>query len=61
MDTHQGLWAAASLMCLSFGCTGANPDARISVITNDVLSPRYRFANSVMQPRMLGVGAQVRW
>jgi hypothetical protein len=38
-----------------------NSDARISTITNDVLSPRYRFANSVMQPRMVGVGAQVRW
>jgi hypothetical protein len=38
-----------------------NSDALISVVSNNVLNSRYRFANSVMQPRMMGVGAQVKW
>lgn len=38
-----------------------NSDAMISVITNNVLSSSYRYANSIMQPRMIGVGAQVKW
>ncbi|MBS1816766.1 MAG: TonB-dependent receptor [Acidobacteria bacterium] len=38
-----------------------NSDAIISYVTNNVLSSSYRYANSVMQPRMLGVGAQVKW
>jgi len=42
-----------------------NSDAVISVPTggvgNNVLSPSYRFANSVMQPTIMGVGANVRW
>jgi hypothetical protein len=28
---------------------------------NNVLSTSYRYANSIMQPRMVGVGAQVKW
>jgi hypothetical protein len=38
-----------------------NSSAMISVVTNNALSPSYRYANSIMQPRMLGVGVQVRW
>ena len=38
-----------------------NSDAIISTVTNNVLSGSYGFANSVMQPRMIGVGAQVKW
>jgi carboxypeptidase family protein len=38
-----------------------NSDAIISTVTNNLLSGSNGFANSVMQPRMIGVGAQVRW
>jgi hypothetical protein len=38
-----------------------NSPAMISVVTNNVLSSSYRYANSIMQPRMVGVGAQVKW
>ncbi len=38
-----------------------NSDAMISVVTNNALSSSYRYANSIMQPRMFGVGAQVKW
>ena len=38
-----------------------NSDAMISVVTNNTLSTSYRYANSIMQPRMMGVGAQVKW
>jgi hypothetical protein len=38
-----------------------NSDAIISTISSNTLSTSYRYANSVMQPRMLGVGAQVKW
>jgi len=38
-----------------------NSDAIISTVTNNVLSSSVGFANSVMQPRMLGIGAQVKW
>jgi hypothetical protein len=38
-----------------------NSDARISLVTSNVLSGSYRYANSVMQPRMIGVGAQLKW
>jgi hypothetical protein len=42
-----------------------NSDAVISVSTggvgNNVLSSNYLYANSVMQPRILGVGASVKW
>ena len=38
-----------------------NSDAIISTVTNNVLSSSVGFANSVMQPRMIGVGAQVKW
>jgi hypothetical protein len=42
-----------------------NSDAVISVTTggvgNNVLSPNYLFANSVMQPTIVGVGASVKW
>jgi hypothetical protein len=38
-----------------------NSDAIISTVTNNVLSSSVGFANSVMQPRMIGLGAQVKW
>ncbi|MDR1990866.1 MAG: carboxypeptidase regulatory-like domain-containing protein [Acidobacteriaceae bacterium] len=38
-----------------------NSDAIISTISSNILASTYRFANSVMQPRMMGVGAQVKW
>ena len=38
-----------------------NSDAIISTVTNNLLSGSNGFANSVMQPRMIGVGAQVKW
>ena len=38
-----------------------NSDARISVVSNNVLNSSYGFANSVMQPLIMGVGAQVKW
>jgi hypothetical protein len=38
-----------------------NSAAMISTTTNNVLSSSYRYANSIMQPRMIGVGAQVKW
>ena len=33
----------------------------ISTVTNNRLSTSYQYANSIMQPRMVGVGAQVKW
>jgi hypothetical protein len=38
-----------------------NSAAMISTVSNNVLSSSYRYANSLMQPRMVGVGAQVKW
>ena len=38
-----------------------NSDAIISYVSKNRLSSSYGFANSVMQPRMMGVGAQVKW
>jgi len=38
-----------------------NSAAMISTVTNNHLSTSYQYANSIMQPRMFGVGAQVRW
>ena len=38
-----------------------NSPAMISTLSNNVLSSSYRYANSIMQPRMIGVGAQVKW
>jgi len=38
-----------------------NSSAMISTVSNNVLSTSYRYANSIMQPRMIGVGAQVKW
>jgi hypothetical protein len=38
-----------------------NSHAMISTVTNNALSTSYRYANSIMQPRMVGVGAQVKW
>jgi len=38
-----------------------NSDAIISTVSNNVLSSSVGFANSVMQPRMIGLGAQVKW
>jgi hypothetical protein len=38
-----------------------NSDAIISTISANALSSSYRYANSIMQPRMIGVGAQVKW
>jgi hypothetical protein len=38
-----------------------NSAAMISTVTNNALSTSYRYANSIMQPRMIGVGAQVKW
>jgi carboxypeptidase family protein len=38
-----------------------NSDAIISYVSTSVLSSSYGFANSVMQPRMIGLGAQVKW
>ena len=38
-----------------------NSDAIISTVTNNQLSSSYRYANSIMQPRMMGVGLQVKW
>jgi hypothetical protein len=38
-----------------------NSDAIISYVSTSALSSSYLFANSVMQPRMIGVSAQVKW
>ena len=38
-----------------------NSAAMISTVTNNRLSTSYQYANSIMQPRMVGVGAQVNW
>ena len=38
-----------------------NSHAMISTVSNNVLSTSYRYVNSLMQPRMFGVGAQVKW
>jgi len=38
-----------------------NSAAMISTVSNNRLSTSYQYANSIMQPRMFGVGAQVRW
>lgn len=38
-----------------------NSDAIISYQSQSILSPAYLAPNSIMQPRMVGVGATVRW
>jgi hypothetical protein len=38
-----------------------NSDAIVSYVTTNTLSSSYGYANSILQPRMIGVGAQVRW
>ena len=38
-----------------------NSAAMISTVSNNALSTSYQFANSIMQPRMVGIGAQVKW
>jgi hypothetical protein len=38
-----------------------NTDAIISYLSTNSLASTYLFANSVMQPRMIGVSAQVKW
>jgi hypothetical protein len=38
-----------------------NSSAMISTVSQNVLSTSYHYANSIMQPRMMGVGAQVKW
>jgi hypothetical protein len=38
-----------------------NSDAIISYVSTSALSSSYLYANSVMQPRMIGVSAQVKW
>jgi hypothetical protein len=38
-----------------------NSDAIISYQSTSILSPAYLAPNSIMQPRMIGVGATVRW
>jgi hypothetical protein len=38
-----------------------NSDAIISYQSMSILSAQYLAPNSIMQPRMIGVGAQVRW
>jgi hypothetical protein len=38
-----------------------NSDAIISYQSTNALSPQYLAPNSIMQPRMIGVGAQVKW
>jgi hypothetical protein len=38
-----------------------NSDAIISYITTNSLSSSFLHPNSIMQPRMIGIGAQVRW
>ena len=38
-----------------------NSDAIISYQSTNVLSAQYLAPNTIMQPRMIGVGAKVRW
>jgi hypothetical protein len=38
-----------------------NSDAIISYQSTNILSDAYLAPNSIMQPRMVGVGATVRW
>jgi hypothetical protein len=38
-----------------------NSDAIISYQSTNILSGQYLAPNSIMQPRMIGVGATVRW
>lgn len=38
-----------------------NSDAIISYVSTNALSSSFLYANSIMQPRMIGVGAQVKW
>lgn len=38
-----------------------NSDPIISYVSRSVLSSSYGFANSVLQPRIIGVGAQGKW
>jgi hypothetical protein len=38
-----------------------NSDAIISYQSVNVLSGAYEAPNSIMQPRMIGIGAQVKW
>jgi hypothetical protein len=38
-----------------------NSDAIISYQSFSILSAQYLAPNSIMQPRMIGVGAQMKW
>jgi carboxypeptidase family protein len=38
-----------------------NPDNIVSVVTNNYLSASYKRPNSIVQGRLVGIGAQVRW
>ena len=38
-----------------------NSDAIISYVSTNVLSASYEKPNSIMQPRMIGIGVQTRW
>jgi hypothetical protein len=38
-----------------------NSDAIISYQSFSILSAQYLAPNSIMQPRMIGIGAQMRW
>jgi len=38
-----------------------NPDNIVSVVTNNYASASYKRPNSIVQGRLIGVGAQVRW
>ena len=38
-----------------------NPDNIVSVVTNNYASGSYKRPNSIVQGRLIGVGAQVRW
>jgi hypothetical protein len=38
-----------------------NSDAIITYVSTNVLSASFLKPNSIMQPRMVGVGAQVKW
>ena len=38
-----------------------NSDAIISYVSTNVLSASYQKPNSIMQPRMIGIGVQTRW
>jgi hypothetical protein len=38
-----------------------NPDNIVSVVTNNYASSSYKRPNSIVQGRLIGIGAQVRW